>query len=150
VAVVEQLIGPGRPDYADAFEIRPAAHDPRTAEQWLRAGLEQSPAALRRAILVVHRRVLRLRLGPLEAVDHVLGWRITADEPDVVRLEASGPLADAVIVGRRTATGSTLLTTALRYRHAAAARMIWACAGPLHRRVAPYLLARAAQGATTR
>ena len=37
--------GCGRFDYADAFEIRVPASDERTAEEWMRCGLEEAPAA---------------------------------------------------------------------------------------------------------
>ncbi|UOY02480.1 hypothetical protein [Blastococcus sp. PRF04-17] len=104
-------------------------------------GLEQSPPALRRLILVAHRHVLALDLAPLDAPGHVLGWRVRANEHDVVRLEASGPLADPVIVGRRHAD-RVVLTTALRYRRPFAGAL-WTVVGPVHRRVAPYLLERA-------
>jgi hypothetical protein len=142
VAVREPI--DGRPDYADAFELRMAQPDGRSAEQWVRAGLEGAPAAVRRLILVVHRHVLRLSLGPVDAGDHVLGWRIASRADDVVRLEASGSLAEAVIVGRMDAT-AIRLTTALSYRRPALARGVWIVIGPLHRRIAPLLLERAAR-----
>jgi hypothetical protein len=142
VAVREQIVA--KPDYTDAFELRVSQPDDRSAEQWLRAGLEGSPTPVRRLILVVHRHVLRLRLGPVTAGDHVLGWRIASRAADVVRLEASGSLADAVIVGRRLDATGVQLTTALSYRRPALARGVWAVIGPLHRRIAPLLLERAA------
>jgi hypothetical protein len=145
VAVREPI--DGRPDYADAFELRVPEPDDRSAEQWVRAGLEGAPAAVRRLILLVHRHVLRLRLGPVAAADHVLGWRIASRAADVVRLEASGALADALIVGRRVDTTAIQLTTALSYRRRAPARAVWAVVGPLHRRIAPLLLERAAREA---
>jgi len=37
-----------------------------------------------------------------------------------------------------------VLTTSLRYRRPVLARVVWICVGPLHRRIAPYLLERAA------
>ena len=108
-----------------------------------RTGLEEPPALLRRIILLAHRHVLGFRLGPLHGNDHVLGWRIHKAEPEVIRLEASGRLLDGVIVGRRQET-RTVLTTSLRYRRPLLARTVWICVGPLHRRIAPYLLDRAA------
>jgi hypothetical protein len=143
VPVDEPLVDAARADYADAFEIEAPTSDPRSAEEWVRAGLEQSPLALRRTILIAHRHVLRLQLGPLDAPGHVLGWRITSQERDTVRLEASGTLADPVIVGRRDGD-RVVLTTAIRYRRPRLARAVWTCVGPLHRRIAPYLLERAA------
>jgi hypothetical protein len=144
VAVQEPLLGDSRPDYADAFEIRTPEPDGRTAEQWARAALEQAPWPVRRVVLVAHRYVLRFRLGPLPSPDHVLGWRIEMSEPEVIRLQAESPLVRAVIVGRRPEPTRTVLTTALFFVRPMAARVIWAAVVPVHRRVACYLLARAA------
>jgi hypothetical protein len=149
VAVRESLAFDSGPAYADAFEFRLAQRDDRTAEEWVRAGLEGAPALVRWLVPFVHRHVLRLRLGPPGDRDHVMGWRIAAAAPDVVRLEASGSLADAVIVGRRVDPTCTSLTTALRYRKPAPARTVWAFVGPLHRRIAPLLLQRAARQTPT-
>ena len=48
-------LGSASADYADAFEVRLREPDGRTAEEWIRAGLEGAPAALRWTIVVVHR-----------------------------------------------------------------------------------------------
>ncbi|MCU1451662.1 MAG: hypothetical protein JWP02_3832, partial [Acidimicrobiales bacterium] len=64
VVAEEPLIGGDRYDYADAFEIRVAEEDTRSSEQFARCALEQAPWALRRTVWIVHRHVLRLRLGP--------------------------------------------------------------------------------------
>jgi hypothetical protein len=71
VEVAGDLLG-GTYDYADAFEVRLPEPDTRTAEQWLRSGLEGAPDALRWTILFAHRFVLGLRLGPRTAPDHIL------------------------------------------------------------------------------
>ena len=145
VRVPDAEDGSDRPDYADAFEILVPEPDGRTAEQWVRTGLEGAPPAMRTLIRVVHRVVLGFRLGPHPSPDHVLGWRIAASEPDVVRLEASSWLLRAVIVGRRVGLHTTRLTTFLFYERPLPARVVWTIVGPVHRRVAPYLLARAAE-----
>jgi len=133
------------PDYADAFELPTTEPDVRPVEQWMRAGLEGAPAAVRTLIVLVHRHVLRLNLGRPHDRGRVLGWRIAAAGDDVVRLEASGTLADAVIIGRRIDAPGIRLTTALSYRKPAVARVVWAVIGPLHRRIAPLLLELAAR-----
>ena len=143
VPVEEAFLAPF--DYADSFEVRLPTPDARRAEQWVRCGLECAPRAVRWVIRTAHRRVLRFRLGPEDGPDHVLGWPITANEHDVVRLEAAAPLLRAVIVGRRVDPRTTRLTTALSYSRPRAARLVWAVVGPVHRRVAPYLLDRAAR-----
>ena len=129
--------------YADAFEVRTPEPDDRTAERWIRAGLEAS-AVIRKTVVAVHRAVLRFRLDPTPAPDRALGWRIVTSEHDLVRLEADGPLMHGVLVGHRTDPRSMRLTTTLVF-HRPAARAVWVVVGPLHRRIAPYLLARAAR-----
>jgi hypothetical protein len=73
-----------------------------------------------------------------------VGWQITTNEPDVVRLEAEGPLINGVMVARRTDENVARLTTFVAYQHPLA-RYVWVVVGPLHRRVAPYLMQRAAR-----
>ncbi len=131
-------------DYSDAFEVELSEPDVRTAEEWVRSGLEEAPPAMRLTIRVVHRFVLGLRLAARATPGHVLGWQIVTSEPDVVQLEASGPLMRGVIVGRRVDPTRTRLTTFVSYESPMAMRFIWAAVGPLHRRVAPYLLERVA------
>ena len=133
-------------DYADAFEVEVRVPDERSAEAWVRCGLEGAPAVVRRIIQIAHRRVLRFRLAPPSSPDHVLGWAITESAPDVIRLEATSPILRAAIVGRRSDPTHTRLTTLLWFGRRTLARAIWVFVGPLHRRIAPYLLARAADG----
>lgn len=139
-------VGAERPDYADSFEIRLPEPDDRTAEQWVRSGLENAPSVVRRTIRIAHRHVLGFRLGPHPSAGHVLGWRIARADDDLVRLETSSALMRAAIVGRRLDPCSTRLTTLLFYERPGFARLIWAVVGPVHRRIAPLLLARAARG----
>ena len=129
-------------DYADAFEVA-VDGDSRTAEQWLRAGLEGSPAPLRLLIRLVHGRLLRFRLGPTSP-DHILGWRILNSTPEVVQVVAEGPLGRGVLVGRTTPSAVVLTTYVVHGRHRLS-RPVWALVMPLHRRVAPYLLTRASR-----
>ena len=135
----------GSVDYADCFEVSLDGPDHRPPLLWARAALEGMPPVLRAVVLVAHRRVLRLRLGPLAAEDHVLGWRVVESREDLVRLEADGPLIHGVLVGRRTGPTTVVLRTFVRFRRARLARATWTVVGPVHRRVAPYLLARAAR-----
>ncbi|KUI23438.1 hypothetical protein AU193_01430 [Mycobacterium sp. GA-1285] len=128
-------------DYADAFEVEVAESDSRVAEQFMRDALERSAPALRSLVLLVHRHVLRFRLGPLAAPDHVLGWRILTSEPDVVQLEAQGPIGRGVLVLRRVTPARGVLSTFVFFRHPVAP-VIWTIVGPAHRRVAPYLMER--------
>jgi hypothetical protein len=131
----------GAHDYADAFALlldRPDAH---TAEEWVRQGLEGSPAPVRWLIRFVHAHVIRFELD--DGPDAVLGWRIVRSEPEVIHLQAQGPMARADIVARRTSPTSAGFSTFLSHRHSSAPAL-WRVIGPLHRAIAPYLLRRAA------
>ena len=154
VAADEPLIGSQRYDYADAFEIRLREPDARSAEQFVRGALEQAPRRMRWTIRAVHRHLLRLRLGPRSSPDHLFGWRIVTSKPDVIHLEAVSPLLGrGAIVVRRVDPTCAVVATYLFHTRPAPARLVWAIVGPLHRRVAPYLMEHAAatrsRGATT-
>jgi hypothetical protein len=145
VVAEEPLIGSDRYDYADAFEIRVREPDARSAEQFARCALEQAPWPVRWTIWIAHRHLLRLRLGPRSSPDHVHGWKILTSQPDVIHLVAESPLLGrGVLVGRRVDPTRVVVTTYLFYMRPASARVVWKIAGPLHRRIAPYLLERAA------
>jgi hypothetical protein len=135
-----------RPDYTDVFEVTIPASDPRSAEAFARLAVEGAPWAVRTTIRVVHRYVLRLQLGPWSSPGHVLGWRIVRSEPSLVRLEAESPLLGrGVIVGERPEPTRARVTTSLFFGRPALGRAIWTVVGPLHRRIAPYLMRRAAE-----
>jgi hypothetical protein len=142
----EPLLEGARHDYADTFVARLAEPDTRTAEEWARAGLEAAPGPVRRLILIAHRRVLRFRPATGSPAGTVLGWAVVVSEPDVVLLEASGPLMRGVIVGRRTEPTVAELSTFLCYSKPWV-RVVWAVVAPVHRRVARYLMERAARAA---
>jgi hypothetical protein len=134
-----------RYDYADAFEIQLDGSDARSAEEFARCALEDAPRLVRGVVSIVHQHVLRLRLGPRSSPDYVFGWKIRTSEPDVIVLEAVSPwLGRGVIVGCRPDRTRTVITTFIFFARPAVARVLWAIAGPLHRRVAVYLLEHAA------
>ena len=137
-------VAAGGYDYADAFEIGVDDHTPRTAVEFARLALEQSPWPVRTAIWVVHRYVIRFRLAPRSDPDHVLGWTIVRSEPEVVELEAVSSLLRAVLVAERRDAGCAAVTTYLFYRRPAVARAMWTAVRPLHQWVARRLLEQAA------
>lgn len=141
----EPLLDGADYDYADAFEVRTDRADAHTAEQWARACLDQSPRVVTALIRLVHGRVAKFQLDPDPT--SILGWRTLASTPDVLHLQTSGPMARADIVARRAGDRVATLTTFLTYHHPRTARM-WRVVGPLHRRIAPYLLTRAARHLT--
>ncbi|ULE33449.1 hypothetical protein [Mycobacterium sp. IDR2000157661] len=132
----------GAYDYADAYAISLSNQDIRSPEQMFRAALDNA-TWVQRCVPVVHRHVLRLRLGPQSASGYLFGWRIVKSDADVICLEADGPVLRGVIVGRRALPASVVFTTFVVYVRRAPARALWAVVGPLHRRIAPHLLERA-------
>lgn len=144
VAVVEAPISEMRVDYADAFAVRVPHPDRRSAEAWLRCGLEEAPGPVRAVIRVAHRYVLRFRLLPATEPQQVLGWRIEEARPDLIHVTASSPTMRAVLVVRRPDEYEATITTLLSYERPTTARFLWRLVGPLHRRIAPLLLERAA------
>lgn len=141
---VPRLSGAEAPDYRDAFEVSLDKPDARTAEQWARAALEHAPTAVRWVVLIAHRGVLRLRLGPMSSPEYVLGWKIPACQPDKIELATDGPVMRGLIVGYRISPTTTQIETLLYFHRRPLGRAIWAVVGPVHRRVAPLLLRRAA------
>ena len=135
-----------RYDYADAFEVNLREGDSRTAERVVRTGLEHASPALGRVVLAVHRHVLRFRLGPVSSPKHVVGWQIATNEPEVLCLKAEGSLINGVMVARRTGDNVARLTTFVTYQRPRA-RIVWAIVGPVHRKMAPNLMERAARPA---
>jgi hypothetical protein len=131
-------------DYADAFEIGLTAPDERPAEEWMRCGLEQAPRPLRWTILVAHRFVLGFHLAPRSEPGNILGWRIVSSKPDLSHLQASSPLMVGDLVARRDSPVQMTLLTYLTFNRRVLGRLVWVAVGPLHRRIAPYLLERAA------
>lgn len=148
VSADEPLIGTGRFDYADAFEIDLPKGDERSAEEFARCALEQAPGGIRVSVRTVHRHVLRLRLGPRSSQEHVLGWRIAVSKPDVLQLEAVSPLLGrAVLIVRRPDPTRLSVTTYLFHTRQTVGRFVWTVVGPLHRLIAPYLLEHATTAA---
>ncbi len=134
-------------DYSDSFEVPLTPGDDRSAKELYLAGVESIPAWLGIVVLVAHRYVLRLRLAPIGAPDHLMGWKILDADHDGIRLGASGPLIDGVLVAWRTRSAAAL-ETSITYRRPVVARLAWAAVGPVHRRVGPYLMRRATASAS--
>jgi hypothetical protein len=128
-------------DYADSFELVLDAPDVHAAEEWVRTGLEGSGAAVRGLIRFVHGRIARFDLT--DSAGNVLGWRVLESADDVVHLRTEGPMLRAEIVARRSSPTVARFTTYLFYKHRRTP-LLWAVIGPLHRRIAPLLLRRAA------
>ena len=137
-------------DYTDVFEVPILNGDLRTAERALRDALGDEPGALGGLVVWIHRHVLRFRLGPYSSPEYIIGWPIMHSDDDEIVLTTGGPLMRAQLTLRREDGRRAILTTRLHYRHKVAGRSVWAVVGPLHRVVAPRLLARSARRGLTR
>jgi hypothetical protein len=113
-------------DYVDAFELQLEGPDPCSPEEWVRAGVDATPAWIKRIA------------GARDGLDSA---RIVESDADVVVLEDSDPLMDTVMVGRNVEPQRRVLTTVLRYRRPLVARAVWAFVGLLHRRTARQVVA---------
>ena len=124
---VTDPVAAARPyDYADAFELRLEGPDRCSPEEWLRAGVNDTPAWIKRVA---------------GAKDGLGSARIVESDADVVVFEDSDPLMDTVLVGRNVEPERRVFTTVLRYRRPLLARAVWAVVGILHRRRARRLVA---------
>ena len=151
MAVVQRrsIVGTESCDYADAFEVALATTDERSADELVRAGLENVPRWLGAAVLFAHRHVLRLDLAAPSAPNHLLGWEIADRASDSITLRATGPLLDGVLVARRIPPSTAALETFVSYRRPVA-RVVWAAVAPIHRAVVPVLLRRVATASGVR
>ncbi len=126
VRVTDPIAAARRHDYADAFELRLGGPDRCSPEEWVRAGVDATPAWIKRIA---------------GAKDGLGSARVVESAADLIVLEASDPLMETVMVGRNVEGGRRVLTTVLRYRRPLLTRAIWAVVGILHRRTARRVVA---------
>ena len=131
----------GSADYVDVFELHLDTPDDHTAEQWFRAALDGAAPGVVGFVRLVHAHVLRFRQS--DDPRSILGWDTVSSTAEALHLTTDGPLLHADLVARRTSDRTASVTTSLTYR-GRGARLLWVVVGPLHRRMAPYLLRRAA------
>jgi hypothetical protein len=137
---------PGLADYSVAFTLPVQGADAHDARTWARAVFAGAPAPLRPVLILGWRVGLGLRLGPARSAEHVLGWRVVENRPELVVLTAASPLVEATNIALVDRSGLTW-TTAVRYRRAAG-RFVWGAAAPVHEQTLPHLLTRAARSLT--
>jgi hypothetical protein len=123
---VTDPIAARRYDYADAFELRLEGPDRCSPEEWVRAGVDATPAWIKRIA---------------GARDGIGSARIVESDADVVVLKDSDALMDKVMVGRNVEPERRVLTTVLRYRRPLLASAVWKIVGILHRRTARRVVA---------
>ena len=136
-------MNPQAADYVDSCQVSTDGLPARSAEQWARAALEGMPRPLHWLVLVGWRVVLGFKLGPRPSPDHILGWRVVANSPEEVVIEAQSGLMTADLLFRVDDSTVTWMTFVRHQRRAS--RPIWSIVGLLHRRIVPYTLARAAE-----
>ncbi len=126
VRVTDPIAAASGYDYADAFELRLAGPDRCAPEEWVRAGVDATPAWIKRIA---------------GNADGLGSARIVESDAGVVVLEDSDPLMETVMVGRNVEPERRVLTTVLRFRRPLLTRLVWAFVGILHRRTARRVVA---------
>src|SRR3954447_12665741 len=126
-------------DYTDTFASD--AYCFHSAEGWARAAFEQGSSGDFDAKQLVWRRLLQLRLGPLDAPQCVAGWRIVEQADRRLVLGAESWHLTARLVFESQESGARV-TTRVTYRHLAG-RLVWSGLAPVHRRAVPDILAAA-------
>ena len=130
------------PDYAISFGLPVEHANVRTAVGWAQACFEHTSWPVLWFLAGGWRFGLGLRLGPIPAMTHILGWRIATSSPEFVILEVRSPLLTAHNLVE-VQDGRVMLTTFVRYEHPAA-RPLWLAAALVHRLSVPRLLNHAA------
>ena len=74
------------PDYVDLFTATTSGATDKSAEEWARALLEDTPTGRSAPVLW---RLLGLRLGPTPSPDYVQGWQIADRGEDWIRIETA-------------------------------------------------------------
>jgi hypothetical protein len=133
-----------RPDYLAAWEAEVPMGAALSAEQWARAVFEDAPRELQAFIVAGWTAGLGLRLGPRPSVEHVLGWKITVNQPDLIILEVRFRFGTAHNVVR--VENSRVQIASYVRNEKWGGRAAWALVAPLHQQILPYLLGRAASG----
>lgn len=129
--------------YSAAWEVAIAEDDERSAQQWAEATFEEAPQPLRAFIVAGWIAGLGLHLGPRPSPDHILGWKIVTAAPELVVLGVRSALLGTARLVVAVDSSRVVLTSLVRYEKRGA-RPIWSTIQPVHHRVIPYLLRRAA------
>ena len=131
-----------RPDYAAAREVMLRGNATRSAEQWARAIFEDAPAPCGAFVVAGGTPALGLCLEPRPSPDRVLGWSFVTTGSDKIILEEAfryGTAHDVV-----HAEGSLVLVATFVGYEKSGGRPVRSIAAPLHLRIIPYPLGRAA------
>lgn len=132
VEVTDPIASGRRFDYADAVEVELPEPDRDAPEAWVRAGLADSPALVKRITSL-------LGVGKTPDSDGIPGFKVIESNAEVVHLEQALPLMHVTLIGRNIGLSTRTLTTLLTYERPIA-RLIWAVVGVAHRRTARRLI----------
>ncbi len=146
IAVPEAIrarVATGRIDYQSAFSVNTDPADRRSAEQWARAMYESPPTA-ERLIVWYGWKTLTARLGPYPSTDHILGYRIQANERAYIRFSVEWVLGLACDLVLHLGPEAAVLATFVELKRPAA-KIVWPMAVPVHERIVPRWLSRAAR-----
>lgn len=135
--------GTSRIDYESAFSVPADPVDGRSAEHWARAMYEAPPAA-ERLIVWYGWKTLTARLGPYPSNDHILGYRIGANEGDYISFSVEWALGLACELVLYLGPSTAVLATFVELKRPAA-KIVWPMAVPVHERIVPLWLSRAAR-----
>jgi hypothetical protein len=127
-----------RPDYVDCFTATAIGATDKSAEEWARALLEDTPTGRSAPSLW---RLLGLRLGPIPSTDYVQGWKIADRADDWIRIETTSRFMTAHAVVR-VDDGQLAIALFVRYDRRIAA-LIWPPVSVMHRRAVPVMLRQA-------
>ena len=133
------------PDYVDLFTATTSRATDKSAEEWARATLEDTPTG--RSAPLLWRR-LGLRLGPTPSPDYVQGWKIADRGEDWIRIETTSwfMTAHAVV---QVDDRHLSLALFIRYDRPIAAH-IWTPVSVMHRRAVPVMLRQALKAHASR
>jgi hypothetical protein len=135
-AVPEDVVADFEPDYSDCFQI--ASLPATTAADWATASLRGADGPFSR---IVWQGLLGFELASSGTPGTLVGWPIREESRERFVMESGGRLMAGRMVFELV-DESVRWTTTLRF-HGTVGRLIWAGAGPAHRRVAPRCLDQA-------
>jgi hypothetical protein len=127
-------------DYEDAFEVYCVGSDTYTAEDWARDIFLEAPAAVR-AFLNKAWSAAGLK-SRSESFESMLKSRVANKSPNIFVLKTYSKLGMDVRVVVYVHESNVGLATFMRFDKFIG-RWVWASMAPVHRRIAPYLLAHA-------
>ncbi len=132
-----------RIDYESAFSVPADPADGRSAEQWARA-MYESPPTVERLFVWYGWKALTAKLGPYPSDHHVLGYRIEANERGYICFSVEWALGLACDLVLYTAPSVAALASFVEFKRPAA-RVVWPTVVPMHERIVPRWLSRAAR-----